>query len=94
MRLAVSKVEYKSRALLPRPRREEVVVYPFLPIIHLLVKTDWVAVFVHLSAGACGDSKKAPGRSDLKLQEGRSQQKWVPGIGLKSSAGATGTLNQ
>lgn len=67
---------------------------PFLAIIHLLVKTDWVAVFVHVSVGACGDPKRAPGRLDLKLQEGRSQQKWVPGIGLKSSAGATGTLNQ
>lgn len=44
MRLAVSKVAYKSRALLPRPRREEVVVSPFLPIIHLLVETDWVIV--------------------------------------------------
>lgn len=67
---------------------------PFLAVIQLLVKTDWVAVFVHVTVGACGDSKRAPGRLDLKLRKGRSQQKWVPGIGLKSSAGATGTLNQ
>lgn len=67
---------------------------PFLAVIQLLVKTDWVAVFVHVTVGACGDSKRTPGRLDLKLQKGRSQQKWVPGIGLKSSAGATGTLNQ
>lgn len=67
---------------------------PFLAVIQLLVKTDWVAVFVNVTVGACGDSKRAPGRLDLKLQKGRSQQKWVPGIGLKSSAGATGTLNQ
>lgn len=90
---AVSKVDYKSRALIPRLTREVFSVpsshHHSSPRGNRLI--DLVGVFVHVSVGACGDQKRAPGPLDLELQEVRRNQKWVPGIGLKSSAGGTGT---